>query len=59
MTAQDPTRPAADLAEQILDEVASAEHDWRLIARLARELAQLADRATERPTDPGASPTAP
>jgi hypothetical protein len=60
MTAQDPTHRAADLAEQIVDEVANVDHDWRLIARLARELAQLADGAAEAPTDdPGARPSAP
>ena len=48
MTADDPTSPAADLAEQILDEVSSREQNWSRIAALARELAVLADGVAMR-----------
>jgi hypothetical protein len=50
MPPEDPTRRAADLAEQILDEIVNISQDWRLIARLSRELAALADRAAAPPT---------
>ncbi|TMK38750.1 MAG: hypothetical protein E6G56_13210 [Actinobacteria bacterium] len=53
MTLPDPTRRAADLAERILDEIASADHDWSLVARFARELARVAEAAS----DPAAPPT--
>lgn len=33
---------AAELAEEILDEVSSAEQNWRRVVELARELAALA-----------------
>jgi hypothetical protein len=46
--ADDPTSPAADLAEQILDEVSSREQNWSRIAVLARELAVLADGVAAR-----------
>ncbi len=45
MSPQDPTSFAADLAESILDQVSSADQDWRLVALYARQLAELADRA--------------
>jgi hypothetical protein len=48
--AEDPTSAAADLAEEIVDQVGSVDQDWRLIARLAAELATLASRAAERRT---------
>jgi len=44
-TPEDCTSRAADLAELILDEISSADQDWRLVASTARELAKLADRA--------------
>jgi len=44
VTADDPTSAAADLAEQILDEVSSRDQNWSCIAALARELVVLADR---------------
>jgi len=54
MAAEDPTTRAADLAERILDEVSSADQNWRVVARCARELAELADRAANlrRDADP-------
>lgn len=45
MTTDDLIAEAAGLAEQILEEVAKADQDWRKIAAWARELAALADRA--------------
>jgi hypothetical protein len=41
---------AADLAEQILDEVSSADQDWRLVERWARELAEVAALAARPAT---------
>lgn len=41
--------PRADLAERMLDEVSSGDQNWRLVARCARELAELADRAARPP----------
>jgi hypothetical protein len=40
----DPTSEAADLAESLVDHVASADQDWAAIRRLALELAALAER---------------
>ena len=54
MIPEDPTSPAADLAERILDEVSSADQDWTVVARCARELMQLAERAAARAS--GAEP---
>jgi len=51
---EDPTSRAADLAEQVLDEVSSLHQDWQLIAACARELANLADSVADRPTQPDA-----
>lgn len=57
----DPTSPAADLAEQLVDEIARPHQDWRLIHGLAAELEQLAaavveaasgDQATDPPSGP-------
>lgn len=48
MTSEDPTSYAADLAEQILDEISSADQNWRVVAACARELADLADRWARR-----------
>ena len=48
MAHEDPTTRAADLAERILDEVSSADQNWLVVARCARELAELADRAAHR-----------
>ena len=46
----DPTSPAADLAEQLVDEIAKPRQDWILIRRLALALAELADEvAAPRP----------
>lgn len=58
MHPEDPTTLAADLAERILDEVSSANQNWLVVARCARELAELADRVANPPggADPG--PTA-
>lgn len=44
---QDPTTQAAELAEQIVDEVSRAEHDWALVARWAYELFEIAARAAQ------------
>jgi hypothetical protein len=53
VTADDPTSAAADLAEQILDEVSSRDQNWSCIAALARELVVLADAVVMRdPTTP-------
>jgi hypothetical protein len=41
MNDEELTAQAADLAEQILDEISRAGHDWALIAALARQLAEL------------------
>jgi hypothetical protein len=56
LSSQDPIHEAADLAERILDEVASVDQDWSTIAGLARELAEFADRAAGRPHPPPGSP---
>ncbi|HTR89816.1 MAG TPA: hypothetical protein VMG62_06870 [Solirubrobacteraceae bacterium] len=45
---------AAELAEWLVDEISSAEGDWRAIAQRAGELARLAARGAERPTSNGA-----
>jgi hypothetical protein len=42
----DPISEAADLAERLVDEVASPSQDWRTIRLLADELAKLAERLT-------------
>lgn len=42
------TGRAAELAEQLLDEIARANHDWRLIARLAADVLRLASAIAER-----------
>jgi hypothetical protein len=45
---------AAELAEAILDEVASAHQDWARVAEWARELAELASGlASAPPAAPG------
>jgi DNA-binding transcriptional ArsR family regulator len=49
MSGDDATTTAAELAEGILDEVSSADQDWRKIASRARELASVADVAAARP----------
>lgn len=56
MASEDPTTRAADLAELILDEVSSVDQNWRVVARCARELAELADRAAP-PSGAGGSPS--
>ena len=48
MTADDSTSAAADLAEQILDAVSSPIQNWRRVAALARDLAELAEGASRR-----------
>jgi hypothetical protein len=50
MSNQSVTIRAADLAEQILDEVSEAEQDWRTIERCARELHELAAQVAQRAT---------
>jgi hypothetical protein len=45
----DLTAEAAELAEQILDEVSSADHDWERVAAWARQLAELATTAASSP----------
>jgi hypothetical protein len=56
MSNQSVTIRAADLAEQILDEVSEAEQDWRTIERCARELYELAAQVTQRAIGPVRSP---
>jgi len=51
MVPEDPTSPAADLAEEILDEISSADQDWSLVAARARELRELAERAARRSSE--------
>lgn len=50
MPDEETTARAADLAERILDEVSSADQDWRLVERWARELAELAALAARPAT---------
>jgi hypothetical protein len=45
---EEATVRAAELAEQILDEVSKADQGWRTIERCARELAELAAQAARR-----------
>jgi len=59
MRNEDATARAADLAEQILDEVSGAEQDWSLVEQRALELAELAavvarpaTRSEDFPGDP-------
>jgi hypothetical protein len=47
---EDATAHAAELAEQILDEVSKSDQSWRTIERCARELAELATQAVQRAT---------
>jgi hypothetical protein len=47
MSDHDLTEGAVELAERILEEVTSIDHDWRTISAWARELAALADAAAE------------
>jgi hypothetical protein len=56
VTTDDPTSPAADLAEQLVDEIAKPRQDWTLIGRLALELAAIARAAgaTQRSRSTGA-----
>lgn len=53
VSSKDPTSHAADLAERILDEVSSADQNWRVVAICARELAELADEAASDVSDAG------
>lgn len=56
MSYEDAIARAAELAEDILDEVASATQDWKRVASWARELAELASRlASSSPGGEGAS----
>jgi hypothetical protein len=48
----DPTHEAADLAERLVDEVATPNQDWPTIRALAAQLADLGDRVT-RTDEPG------
>jgi hypothetical protein len=43
---------AAELAERILDEVSSADQDWRSVSRWAEQLAELADGMAAVAGDP-------
>lgn len=49
---RDPTSRAADLAEQLVEEVARPDQDWQVIHTLALELAELAAEVLddERPS---------
>lgn len=48
MTDEELTSKAADLAEQILEEISRAGHDWDLIRALAQELVELVEAGPEK-----------
>jgi hypothetical protein len=50
MTDERKITEAIDLAEQLLDEVTRAEHDWPTVAHLADALARLATAAARGTT---------
>jgi hypothetical protein len=50
MTDEPKITEAIDLAEQLLDEVTRAEHDWATVAHLADALARLAAAAARSTT---------
>ncbi|MHB8693306.1 MAG: hypothetical protein ACYDHH_18890 [Solirubrobacteraceae bacterium] len=50
MTDERTITAAIDLAEQLLDEVTRAEHDWAAVAHLADALARLAAAAARGTT---------
>lgn len=52
MNDDEATAAAADLAEEILDEVSRANHSWHAIEHMANALAELAARAATVATGP-------